>query len=67
MYSPKEIAENFITVGINKSKLPILKMIILGMLAGMFIGLAGIYFLIELGVNLLLAPVITRLIAYAKK
>ena len=33
----------------------------------MFIGLAGINFLIELGVNLLLAPVITRLIAFAKK
>ncbi len=35
--------------------------------AYMFIGLAGINFLIELGVNLLLAPVITRLIAYANK
>ncbi len=33
----------------------------------MFLGLAGINFLIELGVNLLLAPVITRLITYAKK
>lgn len=35
--------------------------------AYMFIGLAGINFLVELGVNLLLAPVITRLIAYANK
>lgn len=33
----------------------------------MIFGLAGINFLIELGVNILLAPVITRLIAYAKK
>jgi len=33
----------------------------------MFIGLAGTNFLIELGTNILLAPVITRLIGYAKK
>ena len=33
----------------------------------MFIGLAGINFLIEIGTNIVLAPVITRLIAYAKK
>ncbi len=33
----------------------------------MIFGLAGINFLIELGVNILLAPVITRLISYAKK
>ncbi|MBE7001313.1 MAG: ECF transporter S component [Ruminococcaceae bacterium] len=33
----------------------------------MFIGLAGINFLIELGTNIILAPVITRLISYAKK
>ena len=33
----------------------------------MFIGLAGINFLIELATNVLLAPVITRLIAYTRK
>lgn len=33
----------------------------------MFIGLAGVNFLIELGTNLLLSPVIVRLISYAKK
>lgn len=33
----------------------------------MFIGLAGFNFLIELGTNILLAPVITRLISYSKK
>ena len=33
----------------------------------MFIGLAGTNFLIELGVNILLGPAITRLITYAKK
>ncbi len=35
--------------------------------AYMFLFLAGINFLVELGVNLILAPVITRLITYAKK
>lgn len=33
----------------------------------MFIGLAGTNFLIELGTNLFLSPVIVRLISYAKK
>ena len=33
----------------------------------MFLGLAGTNFLIELGTNLLLSPVIVRLISYAKK
>ena len=33
----------------------------------MFLGLAGINFLIELATNLLLSPVIVRLISYAKK
>ena len=33
----------------------------------MIFGLAGFNFLIELGVNILLAPVITRLIKIAKK
>ncbi len=35
--------------------------------AYMFLGLAGINFLLEFAVNILLAPVITRLIGYAKK
>ena len=33
----------------------------------MFIGLAGTNFIVELGTNIFLAPVITRLISYAKK
>ena len=33
----------------------------------LFIGLAGVNFLIELAINLILSPVIVRLIAYAKK
>lgn len=35
--------------------------------AYMIYGLAGINFLVELGVNIILAPVIVRLISYAKK
>ena len=35
--------------------------------AYMFLGLAGVNFLVELGVNILLAPVITRLISMGKK
>lgn len=35
--------------------------------AYMFLGLAGVNFVIELGVNILLAPMITRLISYANK
>ena len=33
----------------------------------MFLGLAGVNFVLELAVNILLAPVITRLISYAEK
>ena len=33
----------------------------------MIFGLAGINFLLELGVNILLGPVITRLISYSNK
>lgn len=40
--SPKEITENYIGVGKGKCALPTSKMIILGILAGMFIGLAGL-------------------------
>ncbi len=35
--------------------------------AYMFLGLAGINFLVELGANIVLAPVITRLIRFGKK
>ena len=42
MYSPKEIAEHYTTYGTAKASLPIPKMILLGILAGMFIGLAGV-------------------------
>lgn len=42
MNSPKEIAQNYIAIGAAKTKLPISRMFVLGILAGMFIGLAGI-------------------------
>lgn len=42
MHSPLEIARNYVTVSIHKTKLSAFKMIILGIFAGMFIGFAGI-------------------------
>ncbi len=42
MFSPAEVAKNYVTIGKNKANLPIAKMFVLGILAGMFIGLAGV-------------------------
>ncbi|MDR0490969.1 MAG: formate/nitrite transporter family protein [Oscillospiraceae bacterium] len=42
MNSPKEVAQNYIATGVAKTKLPIAKMLVLGVLAGMFIALAGV-------------------------
>ncbi len=42
MHSPLEIAKNFVEIGIAKVRLSVWKMIILGFLAGAFIGFAGI-------------------------
>ena len=42
MYSPSEIAQNYIQIGINKVKMPIMKMFILALFAGGFIAIAGI-------------------------
>ena len=42
MNSPKEIAHNFIDVGVAKTSMSNFKLLILGILAGMFIALAGI-------------------------
>ena len=42
MYSPAEIARNYIDIGIKKVKLPYIKMFILGIYAGMFIASGGI-------------------------
>lgn len=40
--SPKEITENYINIGKGKCALPFSKMFVLAILAGMFIGLAGL-------------------------
>lgn len=42
MNSPKEIAQNYIKIGIDKTKLSILNMLLLGFLAGLFIGFAAV-------------------------
>ena len=42
MHSPLEIARNYVEVGVHKSHLSIIKMVLLGFFAGMFIGFAGI-------------------------
>jgi formate/nitrite transporter FocA (FNT family) len=40
-FSPKEIAERVETIGVAKTRLPLLSMITLGVLAGGFIGLGA--------------------------
>lgn len=42
MNSPAEIANNYIAIGKNKVNLPLSKMILLAVLAGMYIALAGV-------------------------
>jgi formate/nitrite transporter len=42
MNSPKEIAQNYIAIGAGKTKLSVSKMLWLGILAGMFIAIAGV-------------------------
>jgi len=42
MYSPKEIAQNYIATGVAKIKIPTSKMLLLGILAGIQIALAGV-------------------------
>ena len=45
-YSPKEIAERVETVGVAKAQLSLLSMAMLGLLAGVFIGLGALYFVL---------------------
>jgi formate transporter len=47
-YSPREIATRVISQGIAKSRLPLLSMVMLGMLAGAFIGLGAMFNVIVL-------------------
>jgi len=42
-YSSKEIAERVENVGVAKARLPLLSMVMLGMLAGVFIGLGALF------------------------
>lgn len=43
-YSPKEIAARVATVGVSKARLPLPAQVMLGVLAGGFIGLGALYF-----------------------
>ena len=43
-YSPQQIADRVQTVGVAKARLPLLSMLMLGMLAGAFIGLGAMYY-----------------------
>lgn len=45
-FSPKEIAERVENVGVVKARLPLLSMAMLGILAGVFIGLGALYFVL---------------------
>ena len=45
-FSPEEIAERVETIGVAKARLPLLSMLMLGVLAGAFIGLGALYFVL---------------------
>ena len=45
-FAPKEIAERVETVGVAKARLPLLSMCLLGVLAGGFIGLGALYYVV---------------------
>ena len=45
-FAPKEIAEKVESIGVAKARLPILSMLMLGILAGAFIGLGALYFVL---------------------
>ena len=46
VFSPKEIAERVETIGVVKVHLPLLSLVMLGILAGAFIGLGALYFVL---------------------
>lgn len=46
MLCPKQIAERIETIGVAKARLPVLTMALLGVLAGAFIGLGALYYVI---------------------
>jgi formate/nitrite transporter len=45
-FSPREIAERIETIGVAKARLPLRTMVMLGILAGAFIGLGALYYVI---------------------
>jgi formate transporter len=45
-YSPRQIAERVNELGVAKARLPLLSLLMLGMLAGAFIGLGSLFFVI---------------------
>jgi formate transporter len=45
-YAPVQIAARVDTAGVTKARLPIVKMLLLGILAGAFIGLGALYFVL---------------------
>jgi formate/nitrite transporter len=47
MLSPKEVAQSYISIGAAKTKLPVSKMLVLGILAGIFIALAGVAYTVS--------------------
>ena len=47
-YSPQQIAERIETAGVNKARLPFFAMFALGVCAGGFIGLGGLYYMVVL-------------------
>ncbi len=47
-FSPKEIAEKVETIGVNKARLPFVQTALLGILAGVFIGLGAMYYVLVL-------------------
>jgi len=45
-FSPREIAEKIEAIGVTKARLPLVSMIMLGILAGVFIGLGAMYYVL---------------------
>ncbi|RKQ61981.1 formate/nitrite transporter [Vogesella indigofera] len=52
-FSPAQIAEKIEQVGVSKAQLPLLQMVLLGMLAGAFISLGALYFVLVVSDNTL--------------
>jgi formate transporter len=60
-FSPGEIAERVEKVGVAKARLPLVSLVMLGMLAGAFIGLGSLYYVIVLS-DAALGPALQRVL-----